>query len=496
MKKIIKKFNNLIKNTIFKVQNKTNTNFTISNFNKYLITFISLLFLYIFYLLIPLLYDKTLVQSDIESKLLNKFKINVSTSADISYRILPAPHFLITDSKILVDDDGNQKSIAEIKNLKVFISQGSFFNQKKMLLKEVIINDANFSLLTDDLKLLNNSRTNQLSNDKITINNSNIFFKDNLDDIISIIKIEKAILFFDNEKLINLLNLNGEVFNIPFIFDFNYQNYPFKNEEIKFKTKYLKLNFFNKSGKQNDISTNGKNVLSFLNSKIRTTYNIEDKHIDFVSNNSRINNFPIDYSGELSFNPFDLVMGINLENYKISKLFYINSIIVEFFKSGLLFNDNISLKTSLTTNSNNKNEIFQNAKIILHIMNGKINFNNTKFINHEIGSLELNNSNLFLEDKKLVLNTNLLFDIKDSKKLFVFLNTNKSSRINIKNASVNLNYDFLSNQIKFNNVKINNKEVNDQLLSIIDEFTDNNVNNLNKSRLLLNRFFTLYKEEG
>ena len=47
MKKIIKKFNNLIKNTIFKVQNKTNTNFTISNFNKYLITFISLLFLYI-----------------------------------------------------------------------------------------------------------------------------------------------------------------------------------------------------------------------------------------------------------------------------------------------------------------------------------------------------------------------------------------------------------------------------------------------------------------
>ena len=189
-------------------------------------------------------------------------------------------------------------------------------------------------------------------------------------------------------------------------------------------------------------------------------------------------------------------MDINIENHKISKLFYINSIIVEFFKSGLLFNDNISLKTSLTTNSNNKNEIFQNAKIILHIMNGKINFNNTKFINHEIGSLELNNSNLFLEDKKLVLNTNLLFDIKDSKKLFVFLNTNKSSRINIKNASVNLNYDFLSNQIKFNNVKINNKEVNDQLLSIIDEFTDNNVNNLNKSRLLLNRFFTLYKEEG
>ena len=108
-----------------------------------------------------------------------------------------------------------------------------------MFIKEVIINDANFSLLTSDLKLLNSSRVNQLSNDKIKINNSNIFFKDNLDDIISIIKVKKAALFFDSEKLINLLNLKGEVFNIPFIFDYNYQNYPFKKEETKFK--YLNL---------------------------------------------------------------------------------------------------------------------------------------------------------------------------------------------------------------------------------------------------------------
>ena len=99
MKKIIKNFNKLIKRTIFKVKNKTN-----NNFNKYLITFIGLLFFYLFYLLIPLHYDKTWVQTNIESKLLNEFKINLSNSADISYRILPAPHFLIKNSKILVGE--------------------------------------------------------------------------------------------------------------------------------------------------------------------------------------------------------------------------------------------------------------------------------------------------------------------------------------------------------------------------------------------------------
>ena len=51
----IKNFNNYVEKTIFKVQNKTNNNFKISNynkisnFNKYLITFISLLFFFFYF---------------------------------------------------------------------------------------------------------------------------------------------------------------------------------------------------------------------------------------------------------------------------------------------------------------------------------------------------------------------------------------------------------------------------------------------------------------
>ena len=95
MKQIIKNFNNFIKKTIFKVQNKTNNNLSISVFNKCLITFIGLLFFYLFYLLTPLLYNKTWLQTIVEGKLQDEFRVNISTSADISYRILPSPHFLI-----------------------------------------------------------------------------------------------------------------------------------------------------------------------------------------------------------------------------------------------------------------------------------------------------------------------------------------------------------------------------------------------------------------
>ena len=195
MKHFIKNFNNLIKKTIFKVQNKTNNNFKISNFNKYLITSISLLFLYLFYLLTPLLYEKSWVQTSIENKLLNEFRINLSASANIAYRILPAPHFLVKDSKILVGVANEQKSIAEIKDLKVFISQSNFFDKEKMNIKKVIINNANFSLFRNDLKLLNRKKDKNFSSKKIRINNSKIFFNNDSNEIISIIKVNKAFFF-------------------------------------------------------------------------------------------------------------------------------------------------------------------------------------------------------------------------------------------------------------------------------------------------------------
>ena len=171
MKQIVKNFNNLIKKTIFKLKNKTNNKFHVSTFNKYIITAISILFAYIFYLLIPLLYDKNWVQNKIVSKLSSEFNINLSNSFDISYRILPKPHYSIRDSKT---------SLAEIKVLDVFISQSNFFNKESTEINEVSIKEANFFLLNNDLKTLYNNSENKFPEKKIKINNINIFLKNNL----------------------------------------------------------------------------------------------------------------------------------------------------------------------------------------------------------------------------------------------------------------------------------------------------------------------------
>jgi len=154
MKKIVKNFNNFIKSTIFKVENKTKDKFYISSFSKYIIAIIAILFIYIFYLLTPLLYDKNWVQNKIVTKLSDEFNINLSNSFDISYRILPKPHYLIKDTKT---------ALAEIKELNVYISQNNLFNEGSIRINEVVIEEANFSLLSNDLKLLYKDSENKFS---------------------------------------------------------------------------------------------------------------------------------------------------------------------------------------------------------------------------------------------------------------------------------------------------------------------------------------------
>ena len=481
MKQIVKNFNNLIKKTIFKVENKTNNKFHVSKFSKYLISVIVVLFIYIFYLSIPLLYDKNWIQNKIVTELGNEFNINPGNSFDFSYRILPKPHYLIRDSKT---------SLAEIKTLNVFISQNNFFNKDSIRINEVVIEEANFSLLSNDLKLLYKDSENKFSKKKIKINDSNVFFKNNLNEVISIIRISNAYLFFDEKNLFNLFDLKGEIFNIPF--KLKYENVLNLRKQIEINAPDLKLKVINDFFKKDENLSSGKSNISILSSSINTKFNIKDQIAIFQSDGSRIYNSKINYNGQLAINPFDLNLKINLYDYKISNLFTPNSIINEFIKSGLLFNENISVQTLVNIKSTKKDEIFNEVKLELRILNGKISFDKSVFINNNIGLMEISNSDLFLDNDKLFLSSNLSIDIKDIDKLYSFLNTSKNSRKNIRNIKLNIIYDFLSNQIDLKNIKINDIDVSSQFNNVAEGFIDINSNNLTKSRKLLNELINLY----
>jgi len=493
MKKFIQNFNNLIIKRIFKLKNKTNNKFKISNFNKFLITFISLLFFYLFYLSLPVLFDKTWLQSHLESQLLKEFKMNFSTSSDISYRILPKPHFLIKDSKIFKEGENKIASLANIKNLKIFINQTNFFEKKNITINHIKIDNANFSLSRDDIKSLKNNSNKKFSNKIINVNKSSIFFKDNYGETITIIKISNAFFLPDHENLINIYDIQGNVFNIPFSFNYkNKLNTP-DSGVLEIIVKALKLNIFDEYDNEENNLSFRKNVILYLNSIFTTIYKTEDHIITFNSTNSKIKHTKLNYNGELSLNPFNLNLNINLDNYEISNLFNNDSILNEFIKTELLFNENISINSSINTTLDSKNFFYQDAKINFNVTNGKINFNKTRVINKKIGLLEIDNSNLSFENDRLIFNTDIIININNSDKLFSLLQINKQFRKPIKNILINLDYDFLTKQIRFNNLKIENKEVSEELLIMMEGFSDNNTNNWNKSRRLLNSLFKTYE---
>tara|TARA_B110001450_G_scaffold211512_1_gene203130 strand:+ start:705 stop:2213 length:1509 start_codon:yes stop_codon:yes gene_type:complete len=497
MQKIVKYFNSLVLKALSNVKNKTsyyiNLNSKISNFNKSLICFISILFLYLFYLSIPTLYDKSWIQSTIENKLLNDYKIEFSTSSNIIYNILPSPHFLVKNSKIFRNNSEEAGSISEIKRLKVFISQNNFFNKNKIAIKKIIIDQANFSIKKNDLSFLDKIIDEKFSSKKIIVKRSNLFFKNKANETVVIIKIPEAVLFHDKLNLLNSLNLKGEVFKIPFIFNFEKDFALSKERKIKVKANKLKMNVLNTSSKQSSNLIRGLNITTTMNSKIYSNYDIKDNLITFSSDNSRINNSNLEYKGNLSFDPFDFKLDVNLERYELSKILDIDSIIGELFKSRLLFNKNISTNISIKLLSNTNDEIFNSSIINFNAMNGKIDFNQTKLINDKIGFLEVDNSRFFFENDKLTLNADLKLDIQNSQNLFSFLQTPKKSRKSIKNISINLDFNFFDNKMTVNNLKIDDSENDDEMINIIEEFSFRDDYNANKTRRMINKLLSIYE---
>ena len=482
--RVVKYFDYLIKKTLFQHKNKTNNlfvynhKFKISNFNKYLIAVISLIFIYLFYLSIPNLYNKTWVQNTIEKKLTNEFQLNFSVSSEIKYEILPSPHFTIRNVKIYNNEAGNVKNLSEIKILKVFISQKNFFKKKELEIKDILIKKANFSIQKNDFNFLKIFFNNKFSKKKIIVKDSNIFFNGDDDEIISITKISNLSLFYDELNFFNKFSLKGQAFNIPFNIEFNKNILSSSNEsKLKVNLKKLKINLDNSSTKvKKNIS--GLNVLSILNSKLVSIYTFKENSLIFKSKKSKVNNVNVDYSGKLSIDPFDLILDIDINELNLKNLLNANLVFLELFKTSLLFNDRISLKVSINTDKIVE-KLFNSGKIVLNIFNGNIDLNQSILLNEKIGKLKVLDSKFYMQDNNLVLSSNLNISLKDSDKFFSYLQTPRKKRKLIKDIFIGVDYDFFNDQVILTSFKINNKKQNKKNSEIIRNF--NNSNNVNIS---------------
>ena len=110
---------------------------------------------------------------------------------NIKYNFFPRPHFISKDSFIYE----NKKNIAEINQIKIYVSLDNLFSIKNFNINEVILEKANFELNNENsnffLKILNNN----FLNTNLKIKNSNFFFRNS----------EKEVLFINKTSLSEFL---------------------------------------------------------------------------------------------------------------------------------------------------------------------------------------------------------------------------------------------------------------------------------------------------
>ena len=428
-------------------------------------------FLYLLYLSIPSLYDTGRVQKVFNEKFLTDFNLNISLSTDISYRILPQPHFLIKDAKLFYDKLSLPHEIAQIKELKIFISKKNFFDKKKFEILKVELNKSNFFLMKNDINFFKKYINEKFSEKKLLIKRSKFFLNDDKKNIIFIYSIDKLKLNYEPVEDINLLNANGEIYKIPVKLNWK-KNFTTKKKITELSTKKISLDLLNE-GNFIQGSYEYENILDLFSSRFKTKYKVSDKSIVFESQKSLIKSTPIKYNGIINFKPFNFA--INIDSKKLNFLyFWKNAYIVdELISTKLLLNQNLYGKIFISSEKIIKNKYFNKIGININFKESEINLNNTKLYSDKLGELEIYDSILQSEEGLTILSAKLKLKIKDKDFFYKNFLIPKKNRKEIKNLIFDISLQLNNRLIIVNNVLFEDSN-KIQNFDPIDQITENN----------------------
>ena len=469
--KILKKTNSSINSLLKKNLNKLNFLFQrnkIIEFTRSKRVFLFLFIIFILslsYLSIPLLYNKDKLASIFESQLSKKLGISFIFSKNLNYNLLPRPTFTFNNVSILEKDI----NLANIDKIKVYPSLKNLFFINDINIEFIFLENANFNLNKENynffIKLLNKN----FQKLNLEIKNSNIFYRNIENDVLFINKINKIEYYYNSKNSQNILFAKNEIFNIPYSMEI--QNDILQKKIIsKVNLNLLKLQIEKELDYSNDKKIGKMNFILNKN-KSEANYQLNKNSFNFdFFNKSSSNKFI--YNGDINFFPFFFNATGNIDKINLYKLLNSQSILIQLFKTKLLNNKNLNIKTTI-----NSKKILPHSGLIDLIANfkieeGLIDLDNTKFSWASYANFELSQSLLYLNDDNLILDGKIIIDIINYNKIYKFFQTPRNKRVEIKKIEFNFNYNFDHQIVNFNDIKINNQN-NQKVSNIINNFIFN-----------------------
>ena len=448
-------------------------------------------FLYLLYLSIPGIVISENIQRELEEKLKREYNLDFALTPDIDYSILPKPHYIVKDVVIFTEKTGYQKEFSQIKRLKIFINQNNFFKMNNII-KKVEIKDANFFIENSDFKFINNFLDNGFSKKSIKILKSKIFYKSNEGQIVTFFTLENILISHDELKKENSLISKGKIFNIPFTFDWKYDE-NLNEKTTKVRLNPLKLNLLNKS-KSGDKVKNLK--INFKRSKLNTDYFLEKNSVIIKSNRSFLGTNKFDYNGKINLDPFDFQIESKIQKFDLKKIIPNKNMLDEIFSQEFLLNENFNGRLAIKSDNLNNGSFFNEILINSNYVGEKIELSNSKLLNKKIGSLNLDYGNIYLEENDIFFKGKFSFEIFDKNKFYRKFLVSKKNQKDLEKVYFGLIYNLSKFDAKIFFISLNEDkpEMSDNLDNLIYSFNNNSitVNNWISLRSFINKILSSY----
>ena len=368
-------------------------------------------FTIIIFLSLPVLFNYKSIQNEIEDKFFSDFNINLKILDDISFAVIPRPHLLIKKANLDFDIEDENSTIAEVKNLKLFIPTNKIYSKKNIIITDIKFQDINLYLKVSDIADIRNHLYLKI-NKPIVISNIKIFLEDDKNNIILISPIKKVNYYINENFTSKELKMNGSIFDIQFKSNWKRNfNSPKKSiNEINLKNPdvYIK-NLFNYESQR---EFNGNSSIDFLNENISFNYRFKDSQIKIKSSEKK-NNQKIKLNSTIDLDPFFLDGEIIFNEKNVS--FIIDYILNSILNIDNKLIKNLNGKFSLIL-SNLDNKLLSNGKISFSITEGEMKAINSFFEINKIGTIK-SNYKYTLKEGELFFETQNVLTVKNQKEL-------------------------------------------------------------------------------
>jgi hypothetical protein len=469
----IKKLNLLINNLLIKNLNKLNLNnfLHIAKSNKIFFTFVASIVLCLLYFSLPNTYDRNDVSKELENQLQNRLNLKFNLPKNFEYDFFPRPNFTFRNSSVLIGK--NQTS--QITNLKIYISLNNLFSLNNTKINNLVITKSNINLDKNNYDFFSQLLNQNVENLKLIIKDSNIFFRNNDDQVLFINKVKKINYYYDVKDSKNIIESKNEIFNLPYTFTL----IKYKNEKKIFSK--INLNFFNLQV-ENDLDYNNGIKKGFVNftfdkNKSNMTYELNKKSllINFFEKNNKSN---FSYNGTINFSPFYSIFKGSTIEIDLFALLNSNNLIFQLLKTEILNNKNLNFNLNIFANKIKDYHNFVNFILNSKIEEGLIDIDETKFSWKNITDFTIKDSLIYVKNNELVLDGKLNINIENSDAIFQFLLTPKKYRTDLKEIDLDFVYNFDQNILNLNNIRVNKLQMKniDKILNILI-FKDNKLQN-------------------